>query len=477
VPPRGGGRPSFRGPPGPTGQIAQRPVITCAPVLRTTAVLLALASAGRTAHANPAGFVPTVDSAGPGEQVHVDADYEYDVDTAQITRELVGDPDTDQLGLIPEHRDLQVRQVRQLVTPKIELAIYHGGWISFAVPIILAQSREVSLASGVDRTGSLTIADGILPATGFDASKPGPIASGDLLFRGVSRTGVPELRGGIGFAPMIQRLDDTKPTWKLGLELRFAIGRVMRFDAVDPGRETGVSTGVHELRLWTSVDRRTRYFEGWFEAFYQMPVYKRATSLFKDPGFGAVGVDPGPTAGAAFGVEVNAIDSPATGNRVGIDLGARINAHFEGRGYSELWEVFAFAGDSRTPGPLVLDGDPTMPGAHPLSHPGISNIESYLETAARLAVRTKLGAHLTLGALGEMIWRTEHVISFADAGIDLPTCPTGAPRCEDNNNEQVTPGTQEVNPLHQRTIDLVGHRYHAKRGRGYVLGVELQLLF
>ncbi|HSR99364.1 MAG TPA: hypothetical protein VLM79_20070 [Kofleriaceae bacterium] len=443
-------------------------------MLRTTAVVLALASAGAVAHANPAGFVPV---AGTSEQAHVDATYEYEVDTAQITRERVGDRDADPLGAVPLHRDLAFRQARQLVTPRVEVGLVRGSWISFAVPIVLSQSREVSLASGVDRAGSLTIADGILPATGFDAGKPGPIASGDVLFRGVNRTGVPELRGGIGFAPMIQRLDDTKPTWKLGLELRFAIGRAMRFDAVDPGRETGVSTGVHEVRLWTSVDRRTRYFEGWFEAFYQMPIYERAASLFKNPGFGAVGVDPGPIAGAAFGAEANVLDDPATGNRVGIDLGARMTAHFEGRGYSELWEVFAFAGDARTPGPLVLDGDPTMPGASPLNHPGVSNIESYLETAARVAVRTKLGAHLTLSALGELSWRTEHIISFADAGIDLPTCPQGAPRCESTNDELVTPGTEEVNPLFQRTIDLVGHRYHAKQGRGYVLGLEVQLLF
>src|SRR5262249_30510404 len=116
-------------------------------------------------------------------------------------------------------------------------------------------------------------------------------------------------------------------------------------------------------------------------------------------------------------------------------------------------------------------------GARPTSHPGVSNIESYLETAARVALRGKLGAHVVLGAVGELSFRTEHIISFADAGIDLPTCPRGAPRCETTVDDQVTPGTEEVNPLFQRTIDLVGHRYHAKSGRGYVLGLEAQLLF
>lgn len=450
-------------------------MITCAPVLRTTAVLLALASAAAgKAHANPAAFVPTPSL---GDAVHVDAVYAYEIDTADITREQVGDPDIDPLGPIPEHRDLRSRQTRHIVTPRIDAAITRGSWISFAVPIIIAQSRELSLASGVAREGSSTVAGGILPATGFDATRPGAIGSSDVLFRGIHRSGVPELRGGVGFAPMNQRLDDTKPTWKLGAELRIAVGRVMRFDAVDPGRETGVSTGVHELRLWTSVDRRTRYFEGWFEASYRLPIYERSSSLYKDPGFGAINAGPGSTAGTAFGVEANLIDNPITGNRLGVELGAQINAHFEGRGYTELWEVFAYAGDGRTGGSLVLDRDPTTRESEPLNHPGITNYEGYLETAARLAVRGKLGAHVTLAALGEIHWRTEHAITFADAGIDLPTCPTGAPRCEDSANDVVNPGTAEVNPLHLQTIDLVGHRYHAARGRGYVLGLEAQLLF
>jgi hypothetical protein len=276
---------------------------------------------------------------------------------------------------------------------------------------------------------------------------------------------------------MNQARDRTKPTWKLGAELRFAIGRVMRFDAVDPSHETGVSTGVHELRLWTSVDRRYRYFEGWFEAFYQRPVYTRSSALFKDPGFGATNTDPGQTAGASFGLETYLVNDGETGNRVSLELSARSTAHFEGRGYTEMWEVFAFAGDRRTAGPLILDGDPTTPGDQPLSHPGISNYESYLETAARVALRARLGPHVSFAALGELIWKTDHVISFADAGVDLPTCPTGTPRCETDNNDLVNPGTAEVNPLHASQIDLVGHRYRSEHNRGIVIGAEARLEF
>jgi hypothetical protein len=77
------------------------------------------------------------------------------------------------------------------------------------------------------------------------------------------------------------------------------------------------------------------------------------------------------------------------------------------------------------------------------------------------------------------VWKTDHVITFADAGIDLPTCgaagTSGA--CEDEDNGVVNPGTQEVNPLHVPRIDLVGHRYHSENNFGFVIGVQGQVLF
>ncbi|HEX8108327.1 MAG TPA: hypothetical protein VF516_11400, partial [Kofleriaceae bacterium] len=159
------------------------------------------------------------------------------------------------------------------------------------------------------------------------------------------------------------------------------------------------------------------------------------------------------------------------------ELGGQLTLHFQGRGYGEMWEAFALAGDRRTAGPLVLDADPVTPGVQAQSYPGVSNLENYLETSARLAVRARLGARLSFAAFTQLAFRTDHVISFAEAGVDLPTCPTGAPRCETEDNTVVTPGTAEVNPLHVKKIDLVGHRYRAEAGRGYVVGLEAHLAF
>jgi hypothetical protein len=453
-------------------------------VLRTPAVVLALVVLATTAHGNPAGDVtstspagsPAGSSAGTGAAIRFEADYEYDADSAAIAREHAG-ADVDPLAPLPTRRELDFHQSRHRVTPRVELGVYRDLWVSFAAPIVLAQSSQLDLAGGVDRNTASTFLDGILPVTGFDARSPTTPLTGTTVFHSVTRSGVPELQGGIGFAPMNQARDDTRPTWKLGADLHLAIGRVMRFDAVDPGRETGVSTGVDELRLWTSVDRRLRYFEGWFEASYQLPIYIRSGSLYQDPGFGATHVAPSQTAAVRFGMEAYLIDDPAAGRHVTAELGSQIAVHLQGRGYSEMWEAFALAGDRRTAGPLVLDADPVTPGTEPLSHPGVSNLENYLETSARLAVRARFGARLSFAAFAQLAFRTSHVISFAEAGVDLPTCPTGAPRCETEDNTVVNPGTAEANPLYAKRIDLVGHRYVVEDSRGYVVGLEAHLAF
>lgn len=448
-------------------------------VLRTSLLvcLTGLAAGVSPARANPDAEVPSAADPGNPIDLHVRLDYEYQIDRAQIRRERVGAIGTDPLDGIPKSNDLEFHQYRHLLTPRAELGLYHDTYLTVALPIIIAQARELELASGVDRANSSTVDDGLLPMQGFDARDPGTAPPGSLVFRGVSRSGLDQIHLGLVAAPMSQKRDDTKPTWKLGAEMRLAIGKLMRFDPMSPGSETGVSRGVHEVRAYTTVDRKYDRFEGWFELFWQVPIATKSDSLYKDPGFGSTNPAPSQTAGVSFGIETYALDDKDNGNRISLDLGSRIVGHFEGREYTEMWEVFAYAGDTRLDGPLVLDSDPTQTGRQALSHPGISNVENYLETAARFAVRASLGPKVRFGAIVDVAWKTDHAISFADAGVDLPTCGTNTTRCEEDNNDLVNPGTREVNPLHAPTIDLVGHRYFSEANFGLSIGIQGQVLF
>jgi hypothetical protein len=446
-------------------------------VLRTSAfVTLALVG---TARANPDSLVPSAADPGKPIDFFTYVDYDYTVEKAAITRERVGDPAADPLGPPPKYHDLLFHQYQHTITPRLEMGVFHDAWLSVALPIVITQSRELELDKDVARNMSSTVQDGLLPMMGYDANDPTTPPAGNVMFRGVNRHGLDQVHVGLGFAPMNQRRDDTKPTWKLGAEARFSIGKIMRFDPMNTGSETGVSTGVHELRLWTTVDKKLGWAEPWFELYWQTPIAAKSSSLFGNPGFGATNTDLQQTAGVSFGFEAYIVDDDVNQNRVSFDLGTRVVAHFEGRGYSEMWEVFALAGDSRTPtNPLILDQDPVTPDVQALSHPGITNIENYLETSARATIRAQLGSHVHFAAFAETVWKTDHVITFADAGVDLPTC-TGnvTSRCETDDNDLVTPGTEEVNPLHKALIDLVGHRYLSEHNFTLVIGAEATLLF
>jgi hypothetical protein len=427
---------------------------------------------GASARANPASLVP----GGIDRDDRIDAvgtvDYEYEQDSSTIWRESVHDTNADPSSPLPLHRDLAFHQFKHTLTPRLDVGLVRDSWFTVALPVTITQTRELRLDQGVDRTGGSTVVDGLLPSTGFDARDPSTPTTGDLMFRGPDRHGIDQIHVGIGFAPMNQHRDDTKPTWKMGAELRLAVGQVMKFDPAAPTSNSGVSTGVHELRLWTSFDRKLDWIEPWFEIFWQVPLAATTESLFQNPGFGAKNTSKSQIAGIQFGFEAYAIDNAADRNRISLDLGTKVVAHFEGRDYSEMWEVFA--GNPA----LALDADPTMMGGQALPYPGISNIENYLETQAKIAIRAELGPHVRLSAGTDILWKTDHSITFADAGVDLPTCGAGqTSHCETTANDVINPGTEEVNPLHNGKIDLVGHRYQSQDNFGIVIAVSGQVIF
>jgi hypothetical protein len=393
-------------------------------------------------------------------------DYSYELFRSAIRRER-HDPAAGPLAPIGVGSDLEFELFRHTITPRLEIGVWREWFIQAALPIVITQARELRLASGVDRTSSSTVMDGLLPPEGFDARDPGTPLPGDLMFRGINRKGLDQVHLGLGATPMNQDVDPSKPTWRIGAEVRLAVGDIMKFDRLAPGANTAMSRGVQELVLWTHFTRKLSWAQPWVELFWQVPLTARSGSLFENPGFGATNTLPGQQAGVGFGLQLFALDQPADKTRISLDLGTRAVAHFEGREYTEMWEVFAYAGDSRSGGPLVLDADPTRAGVQPLSYPGVSNIENYLETTGRLALRAQIGPHVRFAVIGDLVWRTDHAITFADAGVDRP----------DDGDELINPGTEEVNPLHVQRIDLVGHRYRSEDNFSVVIGVQGQILF
>lgn len=435
---------------------------------------MALAVAAGPAKAGPYTEVASAFDEGDRFDLTFALDYQFAIRRAEIKREFSGltEPPVAPTDPLPVVKDLLFSGNRHVLIPRLELGVFTDLSLSAALPVVIADSRELEFdgrtSPRIDRNNSTTIVDGLLPANGFDADDVNNgFADGSTIFRGPNRSGLDQIHLGLAWAPMNQSRDDTKPTWKIGAEVRLAIGSPMKLDRSDPSRENSVGRGVHEIRIWTSMAKRVGWAEPFVEIWWMAPVDTAEDSAFADLGFGQNRANAQQRAGTKFGFQAIAWDNPEDNQRISIDFSARLEAHFEGRAYTSMWEVFQFAGDaSATSTPLVLDGDPVTTGAQPLSHPGVTNVENYLRFGGRIGLDTMLGETIRFGGAFELLAAQDHLITYADAGTD-----------SDDAGEIVNTGTAEVNPAHVPLIDLVGNRYRVEEAIDYIFLVDARVLF
>lgn len=422
-------------------------------------------------------------------------DYGFEVHRAGIRREQSGFPGTGAEDPTPLVKDLYYEGSRHTLTPRLELGVLPGLAFTAALPVVLHDSRSLSLdqrdspcvfpGSGelptcIDRTNSSTIQDGLLPVNGFDAQNPGGpgFTDGAMLFRGPGRAGLDQLHLGLVWAAMDQAKDDTKPTWKLGAEARLAVGAPMKLDRANPDQETGVGRGLHELRLWTSFARQFSWTAPYVEIWWMGPFAVSGDSAFTELNFGQLHPGAQQQGGTRFGLDSTVWQRPEAGQRVSVNASALLEARFEGRAYTEIWEMLQYAGTAGSGGPLVLDANPTQAGRQELTHPGVTQVENHLRFGGMLGVDARIRPNAQVGLGFDLVYTQPHVITFSDAGNDLPTCSaTVTTGCEADSNGVVNSNTEEVNPGHVPLIDVVGQRYRAAEGFDYVLRVEARILF
>lgn len=430
--------------------------------------------------------------------LHVSLDYGFESRSGGIKREVSGIVNPMLPDRVAIAKDLLYRGTRHVLTPKVRVGVYTDVELSVALPIVIRDSYTLEfdqsanpcvlppdpgMPTCVNALNSSTVQDGLLPTNGFDADDPGTgftDPNDPTIFRGTTRKGIDQIYVGAAWAPMNQHRDPTKPTWKIGTELRLAVGDTMEFDRERPDKSTGVGRGLHEVRLWTSMAKRVSWAEPFIEIWWQAPIGTTDDSLFIETGFGEERAQAQQIAGTRFGFEGIAWENAPAEQRIGLEFSANLQAHFEGRDYSPMWEVFAYAGDAENDpnNPLVIDEDPTMPGVQALSHPGVTNIENYMRFAGRFRINAQIGERARFGVGFELQHDTSHMISFADAGQDLPQC-TGSvtTHCEAANNDTVERDSEEANPYHVELIDQSGHRYKADESFDYHVLVHAMLLF
>lgn len=406
---------------------------------------------------------------------------------AQLKRELEGLPGQQTIDVF---KDLTYAQHRDGLSLRAEVGLYKDLMLHLELPLILEEATsyafDQSAGSGcvyppaaspncVNVSNSSTIADGIAPVGGFDARAAGMPLGGAGVLRGPLRGA----RGGSGldafdtvnlgltWAPFSQARDDTKPTWTITAEGQISFGNIKAFDRAVPDANHAVSEGLHRIHLRTAVSKRFRFFEPYWAIWYTLQL-ARGDSLFRDYGRAQKTKDPQMMGGAIVGTEIIPLERPAQQYRVAIDLRGRLTGTFQGRGYSEAWELLAGSPALRCDASTAAYNpacDPAQPANPYQNQPftGLTTIQNYATVGTDVAVTAQLGRFFQIRTGFAYTHDQPHLVT----GEDIGTPHSGAGR--------VTRAS-EFNPAYRPVIDQAGRRYRVDSVHIYDFYLWAQLL-
>ncbi|NVB38438.1 hypothetical protein G6O69_11400 [Pseudenhygromyxa sp. WMMC2535] len=428
--------------------------------------------------------------------LHFGVSYDFDFKKAAILREW-GSGGKNRLA-----RDLIYRQFRHTVTPTLEIGLWHDISVYVGLPVVVSDNRnyefdqdeggdcvfpdnpgttsyEAGSATCVNKTNSTSIRDGIVPRDGFDAFEDGdPYGQfTDLdstrIFNAPTRRGLDQLNVGMKFGILSQARKSHLPNWVIGLEGRFAVGKAMTMSRAiqdsDPAGNHRVGRGMHELGAWTTLSRRYRFLDPFFGAHWRYAFRAGGNTQFENYGDTQGKVQPQSETGAYFGAEIVPWENEAQGKKVSIILQGSAVLHYNGRGYSEVWELLAdspaLVGDyspgqgdtcSSSAALAFAAANPSDPsgyvdaaGGDCASYNGITTIQDYGTFGLNAGLNFYMGPYARLNFGVDMTTDTRHYVTVASRG--------------DGDNagdpDVVDADTADVNPVRRDIVDSVGRRY------------------
>ncbi len=444
------------------------------------------------------GFVPSSQAAevtrvassfdeGNPFDLHLGVGYDFQFKKAAILREW-SDGNTNRVA-----RDLLYRQMRHTVTPSLEIGLYRDLAVYVQLPVIVSDQRSWSFdqeadpcvfgdvdppneATCVNHNNSTTIRDGIIPRGGFDATDTqNPYdnfggADSVKIFQGPNRLGIDQLWVGLKYGILNQDRLSHMPKWVLAVEGRFAIGKPMTFSrnitVEDPSGNHAVGRGMHEVGVWTALSRRYRFLEPFFTAYWRQ-AFAASKTEFRNYGGTQAKINPQSTIGTNFGVEVVPFERAAKKQKVAIQLRGTAELKYNGRGYSEMWEllsdspalvgtfspgaaecnrgaVLSYA-EANPEDPNYIQGAGQSSGCETFN--GITDIQDFARFGLDAALHAHLNKYAQLRIGVNLTSNTRHFITSASRGSDA------------NGNDAVDPGTDEINPVRRDVVDNVGRRY------------------
>jgi hypothetical protein len=360
----------------------------------------------------------------------------------------------------------------------VDIGIFRDLGLSFRLPLILADSRELG-----DLDGSTRNPQRLLDANGQ------PLFS--VPFKSPTRSGVDWFQVGLDYAILNQQRDWTKPTWVFGVDGRFAVGSRLHAcndaapngikcpDPYDPNRgdptkavadrqDPGISRGMNGIGVHTIFSRRFGYIEP-YTGFNFRAEFPQSNSDFGQTNDlkGSLVNHPPLTGTITMGLEVVPYEHREQFQRLVADF--RVNGTYvsPGREYSELFDALGTSNSQllTVPNPGAYRTGPNGSGSvGDFSVPrvpftGITDVHEYGSFGASTSVTYQVGEYVKFQAGFGLQYNQSHLITAADAcNPDFKDSQGAAGPCHTTiaNGQSIT---GIPNPNHRDAIDLPGHRF------------------
>ena len=351
-----------------------------------------------------------------------------------------------------------------------DIGIFRDLALSLRLPLILADARELSDLDGSSRN----------PQRLQDPS-------GDQLFsvpfKSPTRSGVDWFSVALNYAIFNQTRDETKPTWVIGAEGRFAIGDRLHAcndnaaikcpDPANPtrSRDPGISRGMHSVIANTVFSRRYGYVEPYMGFRMHVDIPQSNSDFGATNDLKGSLLNRPPIIGTfTVGMEVLPWENREAFQRVALDFKIRGSYHSPGRDYSELFDALgsSSANSLRAPNPGAYRAGPegaftsvADPTAAKVYFTGITDQQAFGSFGASGGVTWQAGEYVKFTAGLGLTYVQSHLITAADAcnpdfkgnaGASGP-CRTGAQTAGGGS------ATGIPNPNHRQVIDLPGRRF------------------
>lgn len=362
-------------------------------------------------------------------------------------------------------------------------------------------------ASGSNIPSNGSVGDIASVGVPTDYMVSGGVAGPRSLWEGPGRSGLDQLHLGIHGLIFSQKRHPSFPDWRFGVEFRLAVGKVMDFErnaAGDtlcgaasannwncrPALNKAVGKGVHEVRFFTTASKFSNLWKGggidsFIHIFFMMPMAYRDDSFYSSKydfsgSFGEESKAPvmkAPMkAGVWLGGEFVIFTDKVKGHKISLELTGMVEGHFEGKDYSEAYELLAGA-----PALNLYCDDPGGTGSTNRSYdqfcknaavrdkmfyyPGVSTVENFVRFGLRVGVHAQITKYAKLSIIYSLVHEQEHFLTTDDAGED------------DDGNGVINVETAELNPWHRPIINQAGHRIRAQETMIHTLSIGLKLMF